>query len=84
MKTLVENKNPLAFKVTNSNDGKPIEFQPYKRPNDRQIIYFNYDSIVDFTIDVRNTSPLPEEDSLSNSEETLNAEIDSKYLTNPT
>lgn len=57
----VEYKDQLAFEVKKSN-GQPIEFQPLvvkqksagDETNDRrQVIYFNYDSIVDFSIGVK-------------------------------
>lgn len=59
----VEYKDQLAFEVKKS-DGEPIEFQPVVQssdhPDNRQVIYFNYDSIVDFSIGVKGNSKSPE------------------------
>lgn len=44
----------MAFEVKKSN-GQPIDFKPAEKnsTNDRQIICFNYDSLVDFSIGVK-------------------------------
>ena len=81
----VEYKNKLAFRVTKTSDGEPIDFQPLEQPNDRHVIYFNYDSIVDFSIGVKNLTPSQMVDFLEEKllaieryqEEQLNAEIES-------
>ncbi len=89
----VENKKQLAFFVTKTSDGQPIDFEPVEKPNDRHVIYFNYDSIVDFSIGVKaiekddpdyvenkqNNSQDDDEDD-DNDEETLNAEIESNII----
>lgn len=68
-----------------ASDGQPVEFRPAQNVNDRHVIYFNYDSIVDFSIGVKN----PEQDTLSSSDssdssskkaETLNAYIEGKIF----
>jgi hypothetical protein len=50
----VESDKPVEFEVTKAKDGQPVEFQPFVHPNNRHVIYFNYDQIVDFAIGVRN------------------------------
>jgi 2,3-bisphosphoglycerate-independent phosphoglycerate mutase len=81
----VEYKDQLAFEVKKASDGQPVEFRPAQNVNDRHVIYFNYDSIVDFSIGVKN----PEQDTLSSSDssdssskkaETLNAYIEGKFF----
>lgn len=77
----VEYKNPLAFVVTKASNGQPIEFQPIDKPNDRHVIYFNYDSTVDFSIGIREdpaNQVLNKDDSSDSSEQVLNAEIESR------
>lgn len=71
----MEYKDQLAFEVKKASNGQPIEFQPVKNANDRQVIHFNYDSIVDFSIGVQKrleTNPT----SSSSADETLNAQIE--------
>lgn len=71
---LVEYKDQLAFEVKKSIDGEPIEFQPVQNSDDRHVIYFNYDSIVDFSIGVK--SRLSPDNESKPKEERLNAQIE--------
>ena len=84
----VEYNNPVDFEVKKASDGTPVEFQPVEHPNNRHIIYFNYDRIVDFIIGVKNrvtvtnnASNLIVNDANSDEDEdtdVVNAQIDGK------
>ena len=71
--------------MTKSSNGQPIEFEPiFSKPNNRQTIFFNYDSIVDFSIGIQEsvqpsiTTTVSQDDS----DEILKAEIEGKFLFN--
>ncbi len=74
----VENKKKLAFFVTKASDGQPIDFEPIEKPNDKHVIYFNYDTIIDFSIGVKSIDKNDQIDIVDDlkDEETLNAEIE--------
>jgi len=73
--------------VTKTSTGQPIEFEPVssKQNNNLQTIYFNYDTIVDFSIGIQedesaskqsNTQFIPSLLSKENDNENLKAEIE--------
>jgi hypothetical protein len=66
----VESDRPVVFEVRKASDGEVVDFQPVQQPNNRHIIYFNYDQIVDFVIGVRSRDPN------NRDEVALNAQID--------
>ena len=81
---LVEYKKPLGFRVTKTSDGQPIDFEPVStRQKNLQTIYFDYDTIVDFSIGIKEEQqlnrphqaqlPSPQDD---NDNENLKAEIE--------
>ncbi len=81
----VEYKKPLQFAVKKTDDGEPVEFRRlYKQSSDQQVINFNYESIVDFTVDVtksrhHSTTSTPSRyGSSSEEDDSLYAEIESK------
>ena len=69
----VEYKKPLDFSVKKSADGEPVEFKSFQKLNDKQGINFKYESIVDFTVGVKNRLA-----TFSSEDESLFAEIESK------
>jgi hypothetical protein len=73
--------------VTKTSTGQPIEFEPVssKQNNNLQTIYFNYDTIVDFSIGIQEeenaskqvtTQFIPSLLSKDNDNENLKAEIE--------
>lgn len=75
----VEYKKPLQFAVKKTDDGELVEFKKIHKPNtDKQGITFNYESIVDFTVDVNKKHQFNERNSSFSSEEdeSLYAEIE--------
>lgn len=74
----------MGFSVTKTSDGQPIDFEPVStRQKHLQTIYFNYDTIVDFSIGIKEEQqlnrphqaqlPPPQDD---NDNENLKAEIE--------
>ena len=63
----------MDFSVKKSADGEPVEFKSFQKINDKQGINFKYESIVDFTVGVKNRLA-----AFSSEDESLFAEIESK------
>jgi len=63
----VEYKKPLGFCVTKTSDGQPIEFEPVSnKQKNLQTIYFNYDTIVDFSIGIQEEVKVAKQDNSLN------------------
>ena len=75
---LVEYKKPLEFSVKKSRDKQPLEYKSLAEFNDRQIIRFNYKTVVDFTIGVKNKPSLASLYDDGFNQQNLKAEIESK------
>ena len=83
----VDYKKPLGFSVTKTSNGQPIAFEPVcTKEKNLQTIFFNYDTIVDFSIGIQENlkhffSQPKANESLNISNENLKAEIEGKVAT---
>ncbi len=76
---IVEYKKPLEFSVKKSRDKQNVEYKSLAEFNDRQIIRFNYRTVVDFTIGVKNKSSVASFYGDEYSDQNLKAEIESNF-----
>ena len=74
----VEYKKPLEFTVTKTRDKQALEYKSLAEFNDRHIIRFNYKTVVDFTIGVKNKPSFTSFYGEEYNEQNLKAEIESK------
>ena len=71
----------MKFGVKKTFDGESVQFKPIYKSNNKQGINFNYESIVDFTVDVKDKhDSVSYEERYFEEDDTLYAEIESNYI----